>query len=208
MQHNITTAKASQLPEPGAEPTRSWPLSVQKLNASMIGDFLTAEIPAPISETDARWISGRTSQLEAWRAPGPNDRGHILQALGVLFTTYGGAAISEDVAATRIKTYVEALSDRPAWAIKRAAERWIRGDVTGIERKQLDFPPSPARLRELATECMRPVNLELAALQKLTRAKVVKPIDPEERRRTIERLTRNGVVVPTEWPPAATATAA
>lgn len=195
---NITTAKASQLPAHGAEPTRSWPLSVQKLNNSMIGDFLTAEIPAPISETDARWISGRTKQLEAWRAPGPDDRGQILQVLGVLFTTYGGAAVSEDVAATRIKTYLEALSDRPAWAIKRAAKRWLKGDVEGVDRKALDFPPSAARLRDLATECMRPVNLELAALQKLTRAKVVKPIDPEERRRAVERLTRKGVVVPTE----------
>lgn len=116
----------------------------------------------------------------------------------MLFTTYGGAAVSEDVAATRIKTYLEALSDRPAWAIKRAAKRWLKGDVEGVDRKALDFPPSAARLRDLATECMRPVNLELAALQKLTRAKVVKPIDPEERRRAVERLTRKGVVVPTE----------
>lgn len=150
----------------------------------------------------------RSAQLEAWRAPGLDDRGQILQVLAVLFTSYPAAAVSDDTAKTRIKTYLEALSDRPAWAIKRAAERWLKGDVSGVERKTLDFPPSTARLRELATECMSPVNLELAALQKLTRAKVVKPIDPEERRRAIERLTSNGVRFPTEWPPAATATAA
>lgn len=197
--------QASQLPEPGADPTHTWPQSLQKLNALMIGDYLTAEIPSPISETDARWISGRTSQLEAWRAPGSDDHRQILQVLAVLFTSYPAAAVSDDTAKTRIKTYVEALSDRPAWAIKRAAERWLKGDVSGVDRKALDFPPSTARLRELATECMRPVNLELTALQKLTRAKVVKPINEAERKRTVERMK---AFLSTEWPPAATATAA
>lgn len=180
--------RASQLPEPGAEPTLTWPQSIKRLNASMIGDFLTAEIPAPISETDQLWISKRTAQLEAWRAPAADDRGQILQVLAVLFTSYPAAAVSDATASVRIKAYLEALSDRPAWAIKRAAERWLKGDVTDVDRKALDFPPSTARLRDLATDCMRPVNLELSALQKLTRAKVVKPIDEAERKRTVERL--------------------
>jgi len=50
----------------------------------------------------------------------------------------------------------------------------MRGEVGGEESQR--FPPSAARLRSLATDQMRGVFVEIAALQKLRRAKVVRPI--------------------------------
>lgn len=156
---------------------RSWPPSLRSLAGRMIGDWNTAELPEPISQTDQSWITSRLAQLEAWRSAG-SERDALVPILMALFAIYPAAAIGEEIAAVKVRGYLSVLSDRPIWAVRAAAEQWMRGEVGGEEAQR--FPPSAARLRSLATDQMRGVFEEIAALQKLRRAKVVRPIDPAD----------------------------
>lgn len=167
------TAQQDRLPAPGAEPTQSWPPSLKRLNALMIGDWFTAELPEPISKADQSWISNRIGRIDGWLS-GDGDRQAIASILAGLFAAYPSAPISDTTAGAKVRIYLAVLEDRPVWAIEEAAKLWLKGDVDGAGRAA-DFPPSAARLRELATEAMRSLFAEKAKLQLLTRAKVVVP---------------------------------
>ena len=167
---------------------RSWPPSLRSLAARMIGDWNTAELPEPISQADQSWITSRLARLESWRAEG-SEREALVPVLMALFAIYPAAAIGEEIAAVKVRGYLSVLSDRPIWAVRAAAEQWMRGEAGGEEARR--FPPSAARLRDLATDEMRGLFEELAALQKLRRAKVVRPVDAadiEARRRQVAKL--------------------
>ena len=139
------------------------------------------------------------TQLEAWRAAGTDDRQQVVRILAGLFASYPAAQMSDETARARVSVYLSALSDRPAWAVDRAAQRWTKGDVDNVDARTLDFPPSAARLNSLAGECMQPLNREIHALQKLLRAKHLPAITPEERARIRAKITELGLS--TEWPP-------
>lgn len=174
---------------PVAEPTRSWPPSLRKLSASMIGGWQDgAEIPEPISQTDQHWISKRLAHLDGLRQC-DNDRQQVAKTLAVLFASYPAGQANDVTTALKVKNYLDALEDRPAWAVEEAAKRWIRGDVEA-RRDALDFPPSAARLRELATQAMEPLYVEKGRLALLRRAEVVPPISEAERQRRAEAIRR------------------
>lgn len=128
------------------------------------------------------------AQLEAWWAAG-SERKALAPVLMALFAIYPAAGLGDEMATVKVKGYLLVLADRPIWAVRAAAEKWMRGEAGGEEARR--FPPSAARLRDLATDEMRGLFEELAALQKLRRAKVVRPIDPAEaeaRRRQVAKI--------------------
>lgn len=154
----------------------------------MFGDWTAPEIPEPISQTDQSWISRRLVQIEAWRAEG-STRDDLVPILKALFAIYPSAAIGDETAALKVKGYLAVLSDRPAWAVRAAADKWMRGEVGGDEAQR--FPPSAPRLRALATAEMAPLFDELAMLTKLRKAKVVRPVaehDMAARRAQVAKL--------------------
>lgn len=182
-------SKWHQHPPPaGTEPTRSWPLSLRQLSRNLIGDWFTAEIPEAISQEDQYWISARIAKLDAW-ASASSAANELAPILAGLFGVYPAGSMSDAAAAIKVTGYFGVLKDRPAWAIRAAAEKWMRGDVGGDEARR--FPPSAARLRDLATDEMSAIFKEHSQLQLLRRAKVVKPIEPaalNARRKQVEAL--------------------
>lgn len=106
-----------------------------------------------------------------------------------LFAMYPAASIGDSAAAVKVKGYLSVLEDRPIWAVRSAANKWMRGTVGGEESRR--YPPSAARLRDLATDELEGLHKEMAALQKLRRARVMPPIaeiDMAARRRQVAEL--------------------
>jgi hypothetical protein len=175
-------------PPAGAEPTRSWPLSLRQLSSRLIGDWFTAEIPEAISQADQSWISARLARLDAWASAG-STANELAPILAALFGVYPSGSMSDGAASIKVNGYLGVLKDRPAWAVRTAAEKWMRGEVGGDEARR--FPPSAARLRDLATEEMSAIFKEHSQIQLMRRAKVVKPIEPaavEARRKQVAEL--------------------
>lgn len=127
------------------------------------------------------------AQLEAWRSEG-STRDDLVPILKVLFSLYPAAPLSDETAAIKVKGYLAVLSDRPAWAVRAAADKWMRGEVGGDEAQR--FPPAAARLRALATAEMAPLFDELAMLSKLRKAKVVKPVDEADLARRRQQVAK------------------
>lgn len=166
-------------PTIGVDPMRSWPPSLMSLAKSLAGAFPNAEIPAPISQTDRYWISARMARLEAWQAAG-STREELVPILAEMFAAYPAAKLAPETAKARVKAYLDALSDKPAWAIAAAAKRWVRGDVEAADGA-LDFPPSARRLREVAMQEMSVLYTEMSRLKTLSKAKVVPVISEVDR---------------------------
>lgn len=73
------------------------------------------------------------------------DRGRVGAAIARMFAGYPSQRNSD--AQSTVATYVMELGNLPAWAIERACEAVRQGKVPDIS---LDFPPSSARLNQIA----------------------------------------------------------
>lgn len=101
---------------------------------------------------------------------------------------FGGKVEADDAAAITAQ-YSAMLTGLPAWAVRRACQRWGMGQVTPEEigAKTINFAhrPSSAQVRQVAFGIVQPFTQELARINKTLNGIVQRPEQtPEERERT------------------------
>jgi hypothetical protein len=67
------------------------------------------------------------------------------------------------------EAYLIATDDLPAWSVRNALRKWIRGESAKFDGKPHDFDwrPAPATLRRLAQMELAPIKAEMVQLEKL-----------------------------------------
>lgn len=81
-------------------------------------------------------------------------------------------------AGLRVDAYREAIDDAPAWAVREARLRVIRGQVEGLRK---DFAPTPPQLVAIIDDIVRPLRADLADLESLTKIEPKAEASPEQR---------------------------
>jgi hypothetical protein len=80
-----------------------------------------------------------------------------------------GSKLDETSSGALAEDYLLALDDLPAWSVRNALRKWIRGESATFDGKPYDFDwrPAPATLRRLAQMELAPIKVEMAQLEKL-----------------------------------------
>jgi hypothetical protein len=101
-----------------------------------------------------------------------------------MFMGFGGLdnQAPEDVLA-RMSAYVDACSDQPLWAVRRACRAFGSG-----EKGPVTFAPSSAVVGDAVKAEARPFREEMTKLRAILTAKVDAPEDPERRKRVGEKM--------------------
>lgn len=114
-------------------------------------------MPAKVRKDAESYLVTLNSALDPMAAlgtiPGPAAKVAVVTKL---IMGLASANVSDDAMNARYDLYEIALADVPAWAVARAAMRWIKRDCPdGLERNpNFSFPPSPATLFAMAKiEC-------------------------------------------------------
>jgi len=89
--------------------------------------------------------------------------------VGLLVAFPAGGSVSGGVAAARTAMYEAALAGLPLWAIRRAAERFMRGE---IERDNHTFAPSPPEWAKAVQAELRPFREQAITIGKVLGAEV------------------------------------
>lgn len=161
--------------------------------APMLPSSIRGRLTIPASGADGWSIDGaltdaeRSALVRDWKrldialtAARPEEvRPYIV---GVLLA-FPAAGITADVAKLRVQMYEAALSGLPMWAIRTAAERFIRGE---IERDNHAFAPSPPELAREAQTALRPYRTAKWEIEKALAAEPERTA--EERAAMVERM--------------------
>jgi hypothetical protein len=84
------------------------------------------------------------------------EAGEIKQYVIGMLLAFPAAGMSAQVAEARVQMYTTALLGLPMWAVRRAVERFIRGE---IERETHAFAPSPPEIAKEALALLRPYRM-------------------------------------------------
>jgi hypothetical protein len=128
-----------------------------------------------VTEVQARQIGEAIARTEASLRPGPGD----LPAKGVVIARLLSAFPGSGEQGMRSDAYLEALESVPAWAVERAAGRFIRGEAAVDTR----FAPTPPQVAQEARAAMQPAREDLAKLVRLQDAVADREASPTERAR-------------------------
>jgi len=123
-----------------------------------------------------RQIADSISSYRRSLSPGPGDikaKGIVVSRLLTSFPVPAGEQ------ALRGDAYLEAVENLPAWAVERAAGRFIRGEA-GVDTR---FCPTPPQLGQEARRAMQPARDDLAILERLKTAVADRDIPPGEHKR-------------------------
>lgn len=104
-----------------------------------------------------------------------------------LLADYSADGADQAIVKARAANWTDALDGMPAWALEAARLKWVRGEVPGANP---DFPPKPARFREIALDCMAPVFARKSQLHRLLIAEPIEAgnLDDEKRERVVAML--------------------
>jgi hypothetical protein len=105
-------------------------------------------------------------------------------ALVVMLSSMPSQAADATDIKLRAVAYDMALDDLPAWAIERAARRFVLGETPFGKT----FAPTPAIFREFVLDMLAPYRAEMDLIGDILRAKVI-PAPPD-----IYRLPRPGTL--------------
>jgi hypothetical protein len=128
-----------------------------------------------VTAAQARQIGEAIARMEASLRSGPGD----LPAKGVVIARFLSAFPGSGEQGMRSDAYLEALENVPAWAVERAAGRFIRGEASVDAR----FAPTPPQVAQEARAAMQPARDDLAKLSRLRDAVADREAPPEERAR-------------------------
>ena len=110
-----------------------------------------------------------------------------LREVARLLLAFPAGNVSEAVAEARSEAYEIALEDVPAWTVKAAARRWIKGEVATLgDKVNLSFPPSPPQLRALALDEWAKARGALWRYRRLKDGKEAQVV-PQEMRRPLTK---------------------
>lgn len=133
-----------------------------------------------ISPEQNRQIAVSISTFRRQLSAGPDDRAAIGIELAKLLTAFPAQDQSDVPADMRIDAYVDALGVMPAWAVREARLKVVRGEVPDINK---NFAPTPPQFADIAKAIMRPFRADLADLEALAKIEAERDPTPEERAR-------------------------
>jgi len=132
---------------------------------------------------DERSILSRLVDEVAPLAEATPDKFAALGEVARLLLAFPASSLGPDAATARSEAYAIALEDVPAWTVKAAARRWIRGEVSVLgDKPNLSFPPSPPQLRTLALEEWAKARAALWRYRRLMEGREARVVPLEQRR--------------------------
>lgn len=130
-------------------------------------------------------LERRCADLEAMGAPGPEAK--IAKSVSGLLAFYATGRTGDASVDVKLRGFMVAVDDLPAWAVAEAIRRWFRGDCG---QHNYEFAPAPATLRQIATDVSRIARGQLVLFRRILNARPdIEPTD-EERGRVAEFKTR------------------
>jgi hypothetical protein len=159
---------------------------------------IRGRLQIPSSGADRWSITGRLTDAErgelvrtekrlevALTAGEPSE---IKQYIVGMLLAFPAAGMSAQVAEARVQMYTAALAGLPMWAVRKAVERYIRGE---IDRDNHAFAPSPPEIAKEALALLRPYRMFRWEIGKTLAADVEPtPAEREAMRAKVSPLAR------------------
>jgi len=141
------------------------------------------------NQTQRAFIERRVAELDLMVQPGPVK--DIDATIGAIIVRYATARQDDDMMRARMEGYRIVLRDFPAWAVREAYARWLKGEI-GREH-DASFPPPERVLHDCAKNLTMAAMGQRAGLQLVLDAEGYQPpseAEMAERRKRLEELTR------------------
>jgi hypothetical protein len=142
------------------------------------------------SPTQRAFIERRVAELDLMDQPGPAKE--IDATIGAIIVRYATARQDDDMIRARSEGYRIVLRDFPAWAVREAYARWLKGEI-GREY-DASFPPPERVLHDCAKSLVLAAMGQRVGLQMVLDAEgYLPPSEAEmaERRRRLEQVIQN-----------------
>ena len=143
----------------------------------MAGFSLTTQDLKKIQQTILNYRRQITAAL--------SERPAIAAELAKLVSAFPMQGQSDSPVSLRVEAYFEALGMAPAWAVREARLRVVRGQEPTLNKS---FAPTPPELAEIVRAILRPHRNDLADLETLAQIEPTFDPSPEERARVGERV--------------------
>ena len=141
------------------------------------------------SLTQRAFIERRVAELDLMTQPGPAKE--IDATIGAIIVRYATARQDDDMMLARMEGYRIVLRDFPAWAVREAYARWLKGEI-GREY-DASFPPPERVLHDAAKGLVLAAIGQKVGLQLILDAEGYQPpseAEMAERRKRLEELTQ------------------
>lgn len=139
------------------------------------------------SQTQRAFIERRVSELELLEQPGPAKE--IDATIGALMLRYMTARQDDEMMRARVEGYRIVLRDFPAWAVREAYARWLKGEIG--RNHDASFPPPERVLHDCAKGLVMAAIGQRVGLQLVLDAEGYQPLTDEEmaeRRKQLDEL--------------------
>lgn len=138
-----------------------------------------------ISPDQRRQIEASISSFRRQLSVGPNDRQAIGLELAKLLTAFPIQSQDGLSADMRIDAYVDAIGIAPAWAVREARLKVVRGEVPELNK---NFAPTPPAFADIVKAVLRPFRADLADLEALGQIESAHEPTPEEQERVAKAV--------------------
>jgi hypothetical protein len=169
-------------------------MDLRKNDAYRIGPHGRKVVTVPVSSmpnrTQRAFIERRAAELDLLTQPGPVKE--IDAAIGALMLRYMTARQDDEMMRARVEGYRTVLQDFPAWAVREAYARWLKGEI-GREY-DASFPPPERVLHDCAKSLLMAAMGQRVGLQMVLDAEGYQPpseVEMAERRKRLQLLTQN-----------------
>lgn len=168
-------------------------MDLRKNDAYRIGTHGRKVVTLPASSmpspTQRAYIERRVTELELMAQPGPAKE--IDATIGAIIIRYATTRQDDDMMRARMEGYRIVLRDFPAWTVREAYARWLKGEI-GREH-DASFPPPERVLHDAAKGLLMAAIGQRAGLQLVLDAEGYQPLTEEEmaeRRKRLDELVR------------------
>lgn len=182
----MTSLPAHQLPTESLNPTtpfsQPW-LSNLRRGMGREGGKPTLMSGFSLTTQDLEKIRQTISNYRRQITAAPGERPAIAAELAKLVSAFPMQGQSDSPVSLRVEAYFEALGMAPAWAVREARLRVVRGQEPTLNKS---FAPTPPELAEIVRSILRPHRNDLADLETLAQIEPTFDPSPEERARVAE----------------------
>jgi hypothetical protein len=169
-------------------------MDLRKNDAYRIGTHGRKVVTLPASsmpnQTQRAFIERRVAELDLMTQPGPVKE--IDATIGALMLRYMTARQDDEMMRARVEGYRIVLRDFPAWAVREAYARWLKGEI-GREH-DASFPPPERVLHDCAKTLLMAAMGQRVGLQMVLDAESYQPpseAEMQERRRRLEQVIQS-----------------
>jgi hypothetical protein len=169
-------------------------MTLRKNDAYRIGPHGRKVVTLPVSsmpnQTQRAFIERRVAELDLMAQPGPVKE--IDATIGAVIVRYATARQDDDMMRARMEGYRIVLRDFPAWAVREAYARWLKGEI-GREY-DASFPPPERVLHDCAKSLTMAAMGQRVGLQMVLDAEGYLPpseAEMKERQRRFDQVIQS-----------------